>query len=60
MKCVNCGHTKLKNGFLTNERGLLYYKKGVPGIKNQLVGKRKKIKLMICEKCGHMAMFAEK
>lgn len=58
MKCAACGHTEFKDAFLSNERGILYLVKGKPSLKNQLMGKRKKITTKICKKCGHCMNFA--
>jgi len=58
-KCMNCGSTKLKTGFLTDERGLLYVKMGQPSFKNQLLGKGKKISVRVCSICGHCSIFTK-
>jgi hypothetical protein len=59
-KCMNCGHAKLKKGYLSGEKGLLYYKEGNPSFKSQLLGKRKGLYVKICTNCGFAAVFAKK
>jgi len=58
-KCTNCGGTKFKDGFFAGERGILSYTEGKPNLKNQLFGKKKKLKLRICKGCGNTLIFAK-
>ncbi len=58
MKCTNCGHARLRGCYLTSDTGVLYLVDGEPSLKNQLMGKKKPVKAMRCEKCGHCELFS--
>lgn len=58
-KCLNCGHTVLKEAFLGEDKGILHYIEGKPSMVNQLFGKRKKLNVKVCENCGHLKIFGK-